>query len=152
LRDLLHMMSSATRVESFMVYEPNEWVTGMLYVTRDEMNTASFCRIVSDTRAKFFPEDYQHLLYLQPSLFEYEVDNDEADIETTTTSVQTQTTSSPHTKRKWQRHLEECDVRYIFSHRNHKVAKTAAKLAVRYGVTAKAIRDIWTGKTWRHVI
>jgi hypothetical protein len=145
-------MSLPAYAVSVVVYEPSTWVKDMMYVTRDETNTASLCRIVSDTRASFFPEDYQHLLYLQPPLFEYEVDNDEADIETTTTGIQTPTTSSPHTKRNWQRHLAECDVRYIFSLRKRKVAKTASKLAARYGVTAKAIRDIWTGKTWRHLL
>jgi len=37
----------------------------------------------------------------------------------------------------------------IFQLRLAKKPTTAGTLAKKYGVTAKAIRDIWTGKTWR---
>jgi len=134
------------------VYEPNECVTDMIYVIRDETNTMSFSRIVLDARANFFPEDYQHQLHSTSLLFDCEVYNNVTEIETTTAGTQTPTMSSTRSKRNRLRHLEECDVRYIWSFRKHKVSKTAGTLATRYGLTPKAIRDIWTGKTWRHLL
>jgi len=142
-----------------MVYEPNECVTDVIYVIRDETNTMSFSRIVSDARANFFPEDYQHQLHSTTLLFDCEVYNNVTEIETTTACTQTTTAgtqtptmSSTRSKRNRVRHLEACDVRYIWSLRKHKVSKTAGTLATRYGVTSKAIRDIWTGKTWRYLL
>ena len=37
----------------------------------------------------------------------------------------------------------------IFQFRLHKKPATAGVLAKKYRVTSKAIRDIWTGRTWR---
>jgi hypothetical protein len=45
--------------------------------------------------------------------------------------------------------LTEKNVVDIFQLRLGKKPTTAGTLAEKYGVTAKAIRDIWTGKTWR---
>ena len=36
----------------------------------------------------------------------------------------------------------------IFTHRKTKTKHTAAVLAAKYGITPKAIRDIWTRKSW----
>jgi hypothetical protein len=45
--------------------------------------------------------------------------------------------------------LTRKNVVHIFQLRLAKKPTTAGTLAEKYGVTAKAIRDIWTGKTWR---
>ena len=37
---------------------------------------------------------------------------------------------------------------YIFKQREAKTARTAALLSAEYGVSSKAIRDIWTRKSW----
>ena len=37
---------------------------------------------------------------------------------------------------------------YIFQQRSTKTSRTAALLSAKFGVTSKAIRDIWTGRSW----
>jgi len=147
---------SVKSVEPVMVYKSNEWITDMMYVSRDETKTACFTRIVSDTRANFFPEDYEHLMSLEQPPFQYEFDKDEpeteTETETTTRITQTQTCPFRSPKYNLRRHLEENEVRHILSLRNDKVRSTASNTAARYGVTSKAIRDIWTGKTWRYLL
>ena len=39
---------------------------------------------------------------------------------------------------------------YIFMQKETKSSRTAALLAAKYGVTPKAIRDIWSHRTWAH--
>ena len=39
---------------------------------------------------------------------------------------------------------------YIFLQKETKSSRTAALLAAEYGVTPKAIRDIWSHRTWAH--
>ena len=39
---------------------------------------------------------------------------------------------------------------HIFKLGKTKTARTAAQLATKYGITPKAIRDIWTRKSWAH--
>jgi len=38
----------------------------------------------------------------------------------------------------------------IFNQRKNKTKRTASLLSAKYGVSSKAIRDIWTGRTWHH--
>ena len=38
----------------------------------------------------------------------------------------------------------------IFNQRGTKTSRTAAQLSAEYGVSPKAIRDIWTRKSWAH--
>ena len=45
--------------------------------------------------------------------------------------------------------LTKNNVVHIFQLRLAKTPSTAGTLAEQYGVTAKAIRDIWKGRTWR---
>jgi len=45
--------------------------------------------------------------------------------------------------------LTKNNVVHIFQLRLAKTPTTAGTLAEQYGVTAKAIRDIWKGRTWR---
>jgi len=47
--------------------------------------------------------------------------------------------------------LTKNNVLDIFQLRLYKKPTTAGILAEKYGVTAKAIRDIWTGRTWRQL-
>jgi hypothetical protein len=43
------------------------------------------------------------------------------------------------------------DARTIYEvKRAGKTRHDAARLAVKYGITAKAVRDIWTHRTWKH--
>ena len=123
----------------FKACSPNKWVTAVTYVSRDETNTRCYTRILSDTRAKFFPEDYELMLPAVAPAWLYEVCNDEK-------SAEGHSARPPRRKR-----LQEGEVRQIFSLRKDKVSNTAKKLATMYGVTAKAIREIWTGRSWRHL-
>ena len=118
---------------------PNKWVTDVTYVSRDETSTRCYTRILSDTRAKFFPEDYELSLSAVTPAWLHEVCNDEK-------SAEGHCPRPPRRKR-----LQEDEVRKIFSLRKHKVNNTAKKLATIYGVTAKAIREIWTGRSWQHL-
>jgi len=38
----------------------------------------------------------------------------------------------------------------IFNHRETKTKHTAALLSAEYGISSKAIRDIWTRRSWAH--
>ena len=46
--------------------------------------------------------------------------------------------------------LSPDQVIYIFQQRSGKTSRTAALLSAKFGVTPKAIRDIWTGRSWAH--
>ena len=46
--------------------------------------------------------------------------------------------------------LSPDQVIYIFQQRSAKTSRTAALLSAKFGVTPKAIRDIWTGRSWAH--
>jgi hypothetical protein len=37
---------------------------------------------------------------------------------------------------------------YIFQQRSTKTSRTAALLSAKFGITPKAIRDIWSGRSW----
>jgi len=50
--------------------------------------------------------------------------------------------------RSYKERLSTEQVIEIYAHLPHKATNTARLLAVKYGVTSKAIRDIWTGRTW----
>jgi len=47
--------------------------------------------------------------------------------------------------------LTPTDVAMIYQIRMHKTCKTAAFVAAKYNITPKAVRDIWTRKTWVHI-
>jgi len=118
---------------------PNKWVTDMTYFSRDETSTRCYTRILSDTRANFFPEDYELSMPTVAMAWLYEVCNDEK-------SAEGHSASPPRKKR-----LREDVVCKIFSFRKHKVHNTVSELATIYGVTVKTIREIWTSKSWRHL-
>jgi len=44
--------------------------------------------------------------------------------------------------------LTWADAVVIFKMKRHKTPRTAARLATRYRITPKAVRDVWTYKTW----
>jgi len=150
---------SGENVYALNVHTPNKWETDVTYVSFDDTNIVCFTTISCDTRAAFFPENYaicdisaafvayaefpaipfQHEFREAEKLFNFESYNDQ---ETHATTV-----SRPKTYQR--KKLDEHEVRQISGFHKNKVAKTASKLAAEYGVTAKAIRDIWTGRTWR---
>jgi len=47
-----------------------------------------------------------------------------------------------------QRLTHEEAVAIYLARLRHKSCKSAARLAAEFGITAKAVRDVWTGKTW----
>jgi hypothetical protein len=44
--------------------------------------------------------------------------------------------------------LTRADAVAIFKMKRRKTSKTAARLAAKYSITPKAVRDVWTWKTW----
>jgi len=54
--------------------------------------------------------------------------------------------------RRWRICLSTQQVIDIYTQLPSKTTHTASILAVKYGVTAKAIRDIWTGRTWSDTV
>ena len=122
---------------------PNEWVTDRTYASRDETSIPCYTRILSDTRADFFPEDYEpSVLSVAPAWLRGVCHDDELyDFER----------APPPRKTPPRNRLKENEARKILSLGKHKTPETASKLATRYGVSSKAIREIWTGKSWRHL-
>jgi len=59
-----------------------------------------------------------------------------------------QTAVGPKTGPARQRLTHEEAVAIYLARLGPKSCKTAARMAAEFGVTAKAVRDVWTGKTW----
>jgi len=56
--------------------------------------------------------------------------------------------NQPMSHNSYKERLSTEQVIEIYAHLPRKATNTARLLAVKYGVTSKAIRDIWTGRTW----
>jgi len=59
-----------------------------------------------------------------------------------------QTAAGPKTGPARQRLTHEEAVAIYLARLGPKSCKTAARMAAEFGITAKAVRDVWTGKTW----